>query len=34
MVPYQPGDKVKVQWTDSSGESHSATVQLGSGNPS
>jgi S1-C subfamily serine protease len=33
MVPYQPGDKVKVQWTDSSGQSHSATVTLGSGNP-
>jgi S1-C subfamily serine protease len=33
MVPYQPGDKVKVEWTDSSGESHSATIELGSGPP-
>jgi S1-C subfamily serine protease len=33
MVPYQPGDKVKVEWTDSSGDSHSATVELGSGPP-
>jgi len=33
MVPYQPGDKVKVQWTDPSGDSHSATVELGSGPP-
>jgi S1-C subfamily serine protease len=33
MVPYQPGDKVKVEWTDSSGQSHSATIQLSSGNP-
>jgi S1-C subfamily serine protease len=34
MVPYQPGDKVKVQWTDSSGQSRSATIELGSGAPS
>jgi S1-C subfamily serine protease len=34
MVPYQPGDKVKVEWTDSSGQSHSATIELGSGSPS
>jgi S1-C subfamily serine protease len=33
MVPYQPGDKVKVEWTDSSGQSHTATVELGSGPP-
>ena len=33
MVPYQPGDKVKVEWTDSSGESRSATIELGSGPP-
>jgi S1-C subfamily serine protease len=33
MVPYQPGDKVKVEWTDPSGESHSATIELGSGPP-
>jgi S1-C subfamily serine protease len=34
MVPYQPGDKLKVQWTDSSGQDHSATITLGSGSPS
>jgi S1-C subfamily serine protease len=34
MVPYQPGDKVKVEWTDPSGQSQSATVELGSGPPS
>ena len=34
MVPYQPGDSVKVQWTDSSGQSHTATIQLGSSTPS
>jgi S1-C subfamily serine protease len=33
MVPYQPGDSVKVQWTDSSGQSHTATIELGSSNP-
>ena len=33
MVPYQPGDKVDVTWTDSSGSSHHATVTLGSGPP-
>jgi S1-C subfamily serine protease len=33
MVPYQPGDTVRVEWTDSSGESHSATIELGSGPP-
>jgi S1-C subfamily serine protease len=33
MVPYQPGDSVKVQWTDASGENHSATIELGSSNP-
>jgi S1-C subfamily serine protease len=33
MVPYQPGQKVKVQWVDSSGQSHSATIELGSGPP-
>jgi len=34
MVPYQPGDQVKVQWTDASGQSHSATIDLGSSTPS
>jgi S1-C subfamily serine protease len=33
MVPYQPGDQVKVTWIDASGQSHSATVELGSGPP-
>jgi S1-C subfamily serine protease len=33
MVKYQPGDSVKVTWTDSSGQSHTATVTLGSGPP-
>jgi S1-C subfamily serine protease len=33
MVRYGPGDRVKVQWRDSSGQSHSATVELGSGPP-
>ena len=33
MVPYQPGDEVKVEWTDSSGQSHTATIELGSSNP-
>lgn len=34
MVPYQPGDKVKVEWVDASGQSHAATITLGSGSPS
>jgi len=33
MVPYQPGDKIDVTWTDPSGASHHATVTLGSGPP-
>jgi S1-C subfamily serine protease len=28
---YHPGDKVSVSWTDQTGQSHSATVALGSG---
>ena len=28
---YHPGDKVKVSWTDVSGQSHSSTVKLASG---
>jgi S1-C subfamily serine protease len=28
---YHPGDKVKVAWTDVSGQSHSSTVKLGTG---
>ena len=34
LVPYQPKDTVKITWTDSSGQSHHADVQLGSGPPS
>lgn len=30
---YHPGDKVQVGWTDSSGQTHTATVQLSSGPP-
>ena len=33
MVQHHPGDKVTVGWTDSSGQSHTATVQLTSGPP-
>ncbi len=33
MVRYGPGDTVKVEWLDSSGQSHSANVELGSGPP-
>jgi S1-C subfamily serine protease len=33
MVKYQPGDKIQVEWVDSSGKSHSASIQLGSGPP-
>jgi S1-C subfamily serine protease len=33
MVKYYPGDKVHVEWIDASGESHSATIGLGSGPP-
>ncbi len=31
LVPLHPGDKVQVGWVDSSGQSHTATVDLGSG---
>jgi S1-C subfamily serine protease len=33
LVPYQPKDKVTITWTDSSGQSHHASVTLGSGPP-
>ena len=33
MVKYSPGDKVTVKWVDSSGQSQSATIELGSGTP-
>ena len=31
LVKYHPGDKISIQWTDQSGQSHSATVTLTSG---
>jgi hypothetical protein len=34
MVPYQPGDEVEVEWTDPSGQSRTATIELGSSAPS
>ena len=33
MESHHPGDKVKVEWVDANGESHSATVQLQAGPP-
>ena len=33
IAEYHPGDKVQVGWTDSSGQTHTATVQLSSGPP-
>jgi S1-C subfamily serine protease len=33
LVPHHPGDKVQITWTDGSGQSHTATVQLASGPP-
>ena len=33
MGEYHPGDKVTIGWTDSSGQTHTATVQLSSGPP-
>jgi S1-C subfamily serine protease len=33
LAPDRPGDKVKIAWTDTSGETHTATVQLTSGPP-
>ena len=33
MVKYSPNDKVRVEWIDSSGQSHTATIELGSGSP-
>ena len=33
MSQYHPGDKVSIGWTDSSGQTHTATVQLSSGPP-
>jgi S1-C subfamily serine protease len=33
LVPHHPGDKVQITWTDTTGQSHTATVQLASGPP-
>jgi S1-C subfamily serine protease len=33
LVTHHPGDKVQIGWTDTSGQSHTATVQLVSGPP-
>jgi len=33
MLTHHPGDKVSISWTDASGQTHSATVQLSSGPP-
>ena len=33
LAPFHPGDKVTIGWTDGSGKSQSATVQLTSGPP-
>ncbi|TVZ03053.1 PDZ domain-containing protein [Trebonia kvetii] len=31
LVGHHPGDKVKIAWTDTSGQSHTATLTLGTG---
>jgi S1-C subfamily serine protease len=31
LVPYHPGDKVQVGWSDSTGVTHTATISLGNG---
>ena len=31
LIPLHPGDKVTVSWTDTSGQSHTATLTLGTG---
>jgi S1-C subfamily serine protease len=33
MAPYHPGDRVKISWTDSSGQKHSETITLMLGPP-
>lgn len=33
LVPLHPGDKVQITWTDSTGQTHTGTVVLGSGPP-
>jgi S1-C subfamily serine protease len=31
LASHHPGDKISISWTDEAGQSHTATVQLGSG---
>ena len=31
LVGHHPGDKVSIAWTDAEGQSHTATVTLGTG---
>jgi S1-C subfamily serine protease len=33
LVPHHPGDSVQLQWTDQSGQTHTASVTLASGPP-
>ena len=33
LVGYHPGDSITIGWTDTAGQSHTATVDLGSGPP-
>jgi S1-C subfamily serine protease len=33
LVPHHPGDHVQIGWVDSSGQSHTGTIDLGSGPP-
>ena len=33
LVGYHPGDKVQIGWVDFSGQSHTGTVEFGSGPP-
>lgn len=33
LAPFHPGDKVTIGWSDASGQSHTASVQLSSGPP-
>jgi S1-C subfamily serine protease len=31
LAQHHPGDKISIGWTDQTGQSHTATVQLGAG---
>ena len=31
LIGHHPGDKVSIAWTDASGQSHTATITLGTG---